>query len=115
RISRHRGEHESAERAGNELEPHTHGLAAFDLLSKLSILLLLIIVWPISSSPLSRQCLRCGSMSNFTTPPSGPRISCFARSIESVALAPRSASSNSFSRSSGETLIGRMPFLKQLL
>jgi hypothetical protein len=33
----------------------------------------------------------------------------------SVALAPRSASSNSLSRSSGETRIGRMPFLKQLL
>ena len=33
----------------------------------------------------------------------------------SVALAPRSASSNSFSRSSGDTLIGNMPFLKQLL
>ena len=33
----------------------------------------------------------------------------------SVALAPRSASSNSLSRSSWATRIGRMPFLKQLL
>ncbi len=47
------------------------------------------------------QCLRKASISNLTTPPSGPWISCFSRSIDSVALAPRSASSNSFSRSSG--------------
>ena len=61
------------------------------------------------------QCLRNASISNFTTPPSGPRISCFSRSMERVALAPRSASSNSFSRSAGDTLIGSTPFLKQLL
>ena len=48
-------------------------------------------------------------------PPSGPRISWFGRSMVSVALEPRSASSNSFFRSSGDTVIGRMPFLKQLL
>ena len=85
------------------------------LSSKLSILSFFSLVRPMSSRPLSMQCLRCGSMSNFTTPPSGPRISCFSRSIDSVALAPRSASSNSFSRSSGLTLIGSTPFLKQLL
>ena len=39
----------------------------------------------------------------------------FWRSMLKVAFAPRSASSKSFSRFSGETLIGRMPFLKQLL
>ena len=34
-------------------------------------------VSPMSSRPLSSACLRCGSMSNLTRPPSGPRISCF--------------------------------------
>jgi hypothetical protein len=32
-----------------------------------------------------------------------------------VALLPRSASSNSFFKFSGDTTMGRMPFLKQLL
>ena len=57
-------------------------------------------VSPMSSRPLIRQCLRNGSISNLTLPPSGPRISWFGRSMVSVALAPRSASSNSLSRSS---------------
>src|SRR5476649_2822317 len=52
------------------------------------------------------QCLRWASISNLTVPPSGPWISCFSRSMESVALEPRSASSNNFSRSSGDTRIG---------
>ena len=74
---------------------HTHGRAAFVFASKSSMALALTMVSPISSRPLSRQCLRWASISNFTTPPSGPRISCFSRSTVSVALAPRSASSNS--------------------
>ena len=48
-------------------------------------------------------------------PPSGPRISLASRSTVSVALEPREASSISFSRSSGLTVTGKMPFLKQLL
>ena len=84
--------------------PHAQGRAALAFCSKLPIFSLLTMVRPISSRPLSRQCLRCGSISNFTTPPSGPRISCLTRSTVSVALAPRSASSNSFSRSCGRDL-----------
>ena len=60
-------------------------------------------VRPMSSRPFIRQCLRNASISNFTVPPSGPRISWAPRSIDSVALAPRSASSNSLSRSSWVT------------
>ena len=97
-----------AQRAGRTrsrgTKPHAQGRAALDFSSKLSILVCFCLVRPMSSRPLSMQCLRCGSMSNLTTPPSGPRISCFSRSIDSVALAPRSASSNSFSRSSGTDL-----------
>src|SRR5262249_47880140 len=94
---------------------HSQGIASLAFDSYLSIDLPFCIVSPMSSRPLSRQCLRWASISNVTTPPSGPRISCFSRSTVSVALAPRSASSNSFSRSSGEALTGRMPFLKQVL
>ena len=72
-------------------------------------------VSPMSSRPFNRQWRLKSSRSNVTTPPSGPRISLASRSIDRVALAPRSASSNSFSRSSGLTLIGSTPFLKQLL
>jgi hypothetical protein len=49
------------------------------------------------------------------TPPSGPRISWLARSMVSVALEPRLASSISLSTSACGSLIGRMPFWKQLL
>ena len=55
-------------------------------------------VSPISSRPLSRQWRLNSSRSNLTTPPSGPRISLASRSIETVALEPREASSSSFSQ-----------------
>src|SRR5579863_10019095 len=63
---------------------YTQGRAALAFASKLSILPRFCMVTPISSRPLSSACLRCGSMSNLTTPPSGPRISCFSRSTISV-------------------------------
>ena len=69
----------------------------------------------ISSQPLSRHWRRNSSTSNFTMPPSGPRISSVSRSTEMRALEPRLASSNSLSTISCGSLMGRMPFLKQLL
>src|SRR5262249_2921394 len=99
----------------NDGTVHAQGRAAAAFCSKLLILSVLSMVRPMSSRPLSRQCLRYGSISNLTPPPSGPRISCFSRSTVRVALAPRSASSNSFSRFSADTCTGRMPFLQQLL
>src|SRR5260221_2947954 len=72
-------------------------------------------VSPTSSRPLSRQCLRKGSTSNLTTPPSGRVIVWPARSMVSRALAPFLASSISSSTTCCGSLIGRMPFLKQLL
>src|SRR5262249_36926977 len=72
-------------------------------------------VRPTSSRPCKRQRLRNGSMSNLMQPPSGPLISCFSRSMLTMALAPRSASSMSLSTSACGSWTGRMPFLKQLL
>ena len=60
-------------------ESHAHARAVLDVSSKCSILSFLTMVSPMSSRPLSRQCLRCASISNLTTPPSGPRISCFSQ------------------------------------
>ena len=54
-------------------------------------------------------------MSKWMTPPSGPLISWFSRSTVMVAFAPREASSSSLSISLCGSVIGRMPFLKQLL
>ncbi len=83
--------------------------------SKVSMAAPFCIVRPMPSRPLSRQCLRKGSMSNLTVPPSGPRISWFSRSIVSVALAPRSASSNSFSRFSGDDHDGQNAVLEAVV
>ena len=58
------------------------------------------IVSPISSRPLSRQCLRKGSMVERDHAAVGPADFLALRSMVSVALAPRSASSMSFFRSS---------------
>ena len=52
-----------------------HGLAAAAFSSKDRIALSFLSVNPTSSRPFRRQCLRNGSISNLTVPPSGPRIS----------------------------------------
>src|SRR5260370_11881889 len=72
-------------------------------------------VSPTSSRPLSRQCLRKGSTSNLTTPPSGRVIVWPARSMVSRALAPFLASSISSSTHCCGRLIGRMPVLKHVI
>src|SRR6185437_6708107 len=94
---------------------HAHGISRLCLVSKSEIFGSSRSVSPISSQPFSRHCLRYGSISNAMQPPSGPRISCFSRSIEITALAPRSASSISLSISSCGSAMGKIPFLKQLL
>src|SRR6185436_3921191 len=93
----------------------SQGCDSFCFCSKSSISDFFSMVRPMSSRPSSRQRLRKGSMSKWTVPPSGPLISCFSRSISMMALEPRLASSISLSITSFGTLIGKMPFLKQLL
>src|SRR6185503_3438700 len=101
-------------RSGSRLRSQIQGCWMCCCCSKDAILSSVRMVRPISSQPLSRHCLRNSSTSNLIMPPSGPRISCFSRSIEMMALEPRSASSISLSISDWGSLIGRMPFLKQL-
>ncbi len=60
---------------------HRQGWAAADFVSCASIADASTKVRPMWSRPSIRHCLRKASISNLTTPPSGPRISCAGKSI----------------------------------
>ena len=101
-ASRRQGERQLIYRYNTHFEAaHRQGWAAADFCSCASIADASTKVRPMSSRPSIRHCLRNGSISNLTIPPSGPRISCAGRSTVSVAFAPRSASSWSLARSCG--------------
>src|SRR6185503_15671227 len=93
-------------RSGSRLRSQIQGCWMCCCCSKDAILSSVRMVRPISSQPLSRHCLRNSSTSKWITPPSGPRISCFSRSTEITALAPRIASSINLSTSDWGSLMG---------
>ena len=70
---------------------------------------------PISSNPSSKHFFLKGSISNLITAPLGLLISWDGRSISSSGFSISFESANKASLSSDETLIGKRPFLKELL
>src|SRR6056297_3049095 len=96
-------------------EAQTQGRSCADFASKLSIAPTFSNVRPMSSNPLSRQCLRHVSTSNAKAVPSAVVTVCASRSTVIRAFWPFSASFIRISTCSCGSAMGRIPFLKQLL